>query len=229
MHRSAVLCSLVMVALVSLLGGCDTYVGPVMIPNAFWGTWMVAALDEQGGLVAISMFDVDQYGDIQIIESDVFVTGGVTAAGVLTLEGTAVGTDVTAIGTMRNDDTGEGAWDQTDGGLPVAAGTFLLWRANGSAYAGTWNVTVTGPVAGGGTVTVDQNGVGNGTLIVGGQDIAVRGVVTGAGLIVVAWSAGQGQYYYGTGPATGTATGSTADGTWQDSGGGGGTWTAVKL
>lgn len=117
-----------MVALVSLLGGCDTFVAPVPVvtPDAHWGAWMVAALNDQGRLVGVGVFDVDQFGNIQMVQSEVFVTG-------------------------------QGTWQVSESGIPVENGTFLVWRANGGAYAGVGDLTVAG----------SANGTGSGSTATG--------------------------------------------------------------
>lgn len=230
MHRLRVLGYVMVVALVALLAGCDTYTAPVgvVIPNVYQGTWMMAALDDEGQLVGVGMFRVDQFGQVHIVESEVYVTGEVTQGGALTLEGTVDGDDLSATGTMNADDTGQGTWQVMENGVPRANGTFLIWRANGGAYAGVWDVTVSGAATGAGPVTVDANGVITGTATVEGQSISVFGVVTGDGTVVVAWTTLSGSAFVGRGPADGTASGATATGNWASSDGMTGTWTATK-
>jgi hypothetical protein len=102
-----------------------------------------------------------------------------------------------------------------------------MWRANGGAYAGTWDVNVTGGASGSGVATVDANGIITGSATVGGVVTTLGGVVTGTGTVVVTWTVNT-VTALASGPANGTITGSVASGSWQDDTGGSGTWTATK-
>ena len=218
-----------LLVLVALLSGCGGEGGAdaVLIPNAYQGTWMAAAIDNDGDLATISLFTVAADGGITVNSGDAIASGDVTAAGALSVDGNTGHSSFSGTGTFATDDSGEGVWTEAHNSQIINSGTLELWRANGAAFAGIWDVVVTGGGGGAGTVTVDANGVAGGSVTVGGTSGAVFGVVTGSGRVVVGWKVAS-QSFFGAGPASGSASGSSATGDWQSSGGLDGTWTATK-
>lgn len=215
-----------------LFGGCgggSSDGSSVTIPSAYQGTWIVAAYNSGDVLGGVGLFSIDSTGALTVIQSGgIVVTGSVTEGGVLTFNASPPSGAVTSTGNLLTNDTGSGTWTQQGTGN---SGTFQVWRANGGAYAGTWALSVdSGTYTG--TVTVDSNGVINGTLdLPASLTATIIGVVTGTGTIITSWS-----YDPGTGsvtslgdaPASGTASGSTASGNWADNEGNSGTWIATK-
>lgn len=225
MRTASVVALLVALAAGLVLGGCGG--DSVVIPNEYQGTWMAATLDSDGDLVGVGMFSVAANGTISSESEGIIASGTVWTDGSLLAHGTSENATYRATGALSNDDTGTGDWTRYNGSTANGTGTFLFWRANGGAYAGTWDVVVSGGASGTGAVVVDANGVGSGTATVNGVEVAVQGVVTGSGTVVVAWSISD-IWVLGDGPANGTASGSEATGTWTSSNSGTGTWTATK-
>lgn len=227
-----------LLVMVFLLGGCggggtEGTEGPASVASsntimsAYQGTWIIAATNEQGALAGVGLFSIDSSGALTVIISGGFiVTGNVTDAGVLTFNATPPGGNVAATGNLLANDTGSGTWIQRNAAaVQIHSGTFQVWRANGSAYTGAWTVLI--PNYGTGTATVDSNGVASGTIATTIGNITTIGVVTGTGLIIASWTYGS-VTSLGNAPASGTASGSTANGTWTASDGNSGTWKATK-
>ncbi len=211
-----------------LLAGCGS--DSAGIPSKFQGNWMAAVFDTEENLIGGGMFTVDSQGGIHVNTVGVIASGHVAADGKLTLTGQMPDSTFYGIGTLGDDDTGTGTWVQKEGAIEVGSGTLMFWRANGGAYAGIWDVVISGAAAGAGSVVIDNNGVISGSVETSGSPpitTTVFGVVTGSGEVIVAWES-SGQLFFGHGPATGVISGSTASGSWQSAGGLAGEWTATK-
>lgn len=209
------------------LCGCGGDNEPI-VPIAFQGTWMAAAFDEDGELVGVGTFYVNNRGRITTLGSgDVIASGEVERSGEMKVKGSSPDFTFSGHGTLRMNDTGCGVWTEFQNGTEVDRGRFIFWRANGGAFAGIWDVTVNGPVNGNGEVRVNEDGIVKGTIDVEGVTTTIEGIVTGTGTVVVSWIVND-AFFLGNGPANGTVSGSEAHGDWQSDNGATGTWSATK-
>ena len=210
-------------------GGDDD--GAFVVPAEFVGTWAAVGYDPGGNPSGGGVFNVDDEGNIYLQEFDgAAVLGGVTTAQSGTLVGTITsesgsfriqmsedGTTTTVTGDLDTDDTGSGTW--RGGG---ESGPVDLWRANGTGTAYNLSINITGDATGTGNIAVGADGVVSGTVTVGGTTYDVHGVVTGDGQIAAGVN-DEDIFVL----IEGTASSTSASGTWKNSDGSDGTWTAT--